>query len=222
VPGPRLSRLLFVAWLLLLAALASAQTEITDATVDDLLRRAEEAFRQGRAAEAAYTVERVAAWAQHIRDVAPGSRNPAEEYAFAERISLRVLATIGRTLGPDHESAFNALLGLATHYIEQRREAEADPLLARAMRVAERAPAPSEDHRRAAIARVLGQQGLLEEGRGRQGDAEVCYRQALDIVLALPPRLRGGAGPAVRNFLRFLRATNREHEASAIEGRFGR
>ena len=54
--------LLFVAWLLLAAAPASAQTEITDATVNDLLRRAEDAFQQGRVADAAYTVERVTAW----------------------------------------------------------------------------------------------------------------------------------------------------------------
>ena len=214
--------LLFVAWLLLAAAPASAQTEITDATVNDLLRRAEDAFQQGRVADAASTVERVTAWAKHIRDVAPGSRNPAQEYAFVERISQRVLATVGRTFGADHETGFNALLGLATYYIEQRREAEADPLLARAMRIVERAPAPSEDHRRAVVARVLGQQGLLEEGRGRQGDAEVCYRQALDIVFTLPPRLRGGVGPAVQHFLRFLRATNREHEAAAVQERLSR
>ncbi len=117
--------LLFVAWLLLAAAPASTQTEITDATVNDLLRRAEDAFRQGRVAEATHTVERVTAWAKHIRDVAPGSRNPPEEYAFVERISQRVLATIGRTFGADHETGFNALLGLATPALPARDEPRA-------------------------------------------------------------------------------------------------
>jgi leucyl-tRNA synthetase len=183
------SRLLFVAWLLLIAAPVSAQTEITDATVDDLLRR-------------------VTAWAKHVRDVAPGSRNPAADYAFAERTYQRVLATIGRTFGADHETAFDALMGLAAHYLEQRREAEADPLLTRAMRIAEHAPAASADHRRAAIARVLGQQGLLEEGRGRQGDAEVCYRQALDMV-----------GPFCASCARRTASTRRRRSRSVSPGK---
>ncbi len=211
-----------VAALLLSSGPAAPQVQITDASVDELLKRAEEAYRQGRTAEAAPELNRVASWASHIRDVAPGSRDPAEDRAFAERIYQRVLTTVARTFGAEHVNVADALMGLAALYIEQRRSAEAEPLLRRALGIAERAPAPSDDHRQAAVARVLGQMGLLEESRGRSAEAEAHYRRALAIVERLPPRFRHGAGGAVREYLRFLRENNRAQEAAAIEARFSR
>ncbi len=208
--------------LLLSSAPASSQIQITDASVEEVLRRAEEAYGQGRADEAARGMNRVTGWANHIRDVASGSRDPAADTAFAERIYLRVLATVGRTFGATDVNAGGALLGLAALYVEQRRYGEAEPLLRRAMGIVERAPAPSDDHRQAAVARVLGQMGLLEERRGRSAEAEAYYRRSLAIVERLPPRFRHGAGAAVKEYLRFLRENNRAQEAAAIEARFSR
>lgn len=213
---------LAAACLLLVATPASAQTQITDAAVDEVLRRVEEAFRQGRADEAARALHRVTGWANHVRDVAPGSHNPAEDIAFAERTYQRVLTTIGRTFGTDHVNAADALMGLAGLYVDEKRSAEAEPLLRRAMDIAERAPAPSDDHRQAAIAKILGQMGLLEERRGRIGEAEAHYRRALAIIETLPPRRRGAAGMGVDHYVRFLRATNRAEEAAAIAARLSR
>ena len=133
-----------------------------------------------------------------------------------------MLATVGRTFGADDVNAGDALLGLAALYVERRRYGEAEPLLRRAMGIVERAPAPSDDHRQAAVARVLGQVGLLEERRGRSAEAEPHYRRALSIVERLPPRFRHGAAAAVKEYLRFLRENNRAQETTAIEARFSR
>lgn len=216
------SSVVVVSVLLLFSVPASSQIQITDASVDEVLRRAEEAYGQGWADEAARGVNRVTGWANHIRDVASGSRDPAADNAFAERIYQRVLATVGRTFGADDVNAGDALLGLAALYVEQRRYGEVEPLLRRAMGIVERAPAPSDDHRQAAVARVLGQLGLLEERRGRSAEAEAHYRRALAVVERLPPRFRHGAGVAVKEYLRFLRENNRAQEAAAIEARFSR
>ncbi len=211
--------LLAAAWLLVGIGQASAQTQITDATVDELLQRAEDAFRRGRADETAALLHRTSDWANHIRDAASGSAKPAEDLAFAERIYRRVLATFGRTLGADHDHAGSALMGLASLYIDQQRYAEAEPLLRRTLGIAESAPAPSDDHRQAAVARVVGQLGQLEERQGRNAEADAHYRRALAIVDKLPPRFRNATGKCVQHYLRFLRANNRPQEAAAIEAR---
>jgi len=211
--------LLAAAWLLVGIGQASAQTQITDATVDELLQRAEDAFRRGRADETAALLHRTSDWANHIRDAASGSAKPAEDLAFAERIYRRVLATFGRTLGADHDHAGSALRGLASLYIDQQRYAEAEPLLRRTLGIAESAPAPSDDHRQAAVARVVGQLGQLEARQGRNAEAEAHYRRALAIVDKLPPRFRNATGKCVQHYLRFLRANNRSQEAAAIEAR---
>jgi tetratricopeptide (TPR) repeat protein len=215
--------LLAAAGLLLGTGQASAQTQITDATVDELLQRAEDAYRRGRADETAALLHRTSDWANHIRDVASGgSSKSAEDIAFAERIYRRVLATFGRTLGADHDHAGSALMGLASLYIDQLRYTEAEPLLRRVLGIAESAPAPSDDHRQAAIARGVGQLALLEERQGRNAEAEAYYRRALAIVDKLPPRFRNATGKSVQYYLRFLRANNRPQEATAIEARFTR
>jgi tetratricopeptide (TPR) repeat protein len=201
---------------------ASAQTQITDATVDELLQRAQDAYRRGRADETAALLHRVSDWANHIRDVAAGSAKPAEDLAFAERIYRRVLATFGQTLGADHDHAGSALMGLAGLYIDQQRYAEAEPLLRRTLGIAESAYAPSEDHRQAAIGRVVGQLGMLAERQGRNSEAEAYYRRALAIVDKLPPRFRNATGKSVQYYLRFLRENNRAQEAAAIETRLTR
>jgi tetratricopeptide (TPR) repeat protein len=201
---------------------AAAQTQITDATVNELLQRAEDAYRRGRADETAALLHRASDWANHLRDVARGSAKPAEDIAFAERIYRGVLATFGRTLGADHDHAGSALMGLAALYIDQQRYTEAEPLLRRTLGIVESAPAPSDDHRQAAIARVVGQLGLLEERQGRHAEAEAHYRRALAIVDKLPPRFRNATGKCVQHYLRFLRANNRPQEATAIEARLTR
>jgi len=215
--------LLAVAWLLVAISQASAQTQITDATVNELLQRAEDAYRRGRADETAALLHRASDWASHIRDVARGSAKPAEDIAFAERIYRGVLATFGRTLGADHDHAGSALMGLAALYSDQQRFTEAEPLLRRTLGIAASAPAaPSDDHRQVAIARVVGQLGLLEERQGRNAEAEAHYRRALAIVDKLPPRFRNATGKCVQHYLRFLRANNRPQEATAIEARLTR
>ena len=218
-----LGRVLLVAACLLVGiGPVSAQTQITDATVDELLQRAEDAYRRGRADETAALLHRTSDWANHIRDAASGSAKPAEDLAFAERIYRRVLATFGRTLGADHDHAGSALMGLASLYIDQQRYAEAEPLLRRTLGIAESAPAPSDDHRQAAVARVVGQLGQLEERQGRNAEADAHYRRALVIVDKLPPRFRNATGKCVQHYLRFLRANNRPQEATAIEARLTR
>jgi tetratricopeptide (TPR) repeat protein len=218
-----LGRVLLVAACLLVGiGPVSAQTQITDATVDELLQRAEDAYRRGRADETAALLHRTSDWANHIRDGASGSAKPAEDLAFAERIYRRVLATFGRTLGADHDHAGSALVGLASLYIDQQRYAEAEPLLRRTLGIAESAPAPSDDHRQAVVARVVGQLGQLEERQGRNAEAEAHYRRALAIVDKLPPRFRNATGKCVQHYLRFLRANNRPQEAAAIEARLTR
>jgi len=106
--------------------------------------------------------------------------------------------------------------------VDRMRYADAESLLRRTMAIVERAPVPSEDHRQAGVAKILGEMGRLEEKRGRHGDAEAYYRRALAIVEPLPPRIRGIAGMAVNNYVRFLRENNRAEEAAAIAARLSR
>src|SRR5437660_469725 len=178
--------------------------------------------RSGRAGELRGLLHRSSDWGHPRREAARGRARAAADRAVAERIYRRVLATFGRTLGADPDHAGSALMGLASLYIDQQRYAEAEPLLRRTLGIAESAPAPSDDHRQAAVARVVGQLGQLEERQGRNAEADAHYRRALAIVDKLPPRFRNATGKCVQHYLRFLRANNRSQEAAAIEARLTR
>ena len=95
--------------------------------------------------------------------------------------------------------------------------------LGAALRLARRGPfAVTVLERQAAVGRVVGQLGHLEERQGRNAEADAHYRRALVIVDKLPPRFRNATGKCVQHYLRFLRANNRSQEAAAIEARLTR
>lgn len=202
----------------LFASAAAAATEITDSAVDQRLSQAESAFRQGRPDEATRLLNDVTSWANHIRDIRAGMRDPAADAAFAERIYQRVLATVGRTFGADHVNAWDALVGLATLYREQQRYAASESLLLRALSVVQQAAGPP-DRKQFGEGRVLLDLAALYEVQGKNAPAEAAYRRAADLFDNAGPRFARNRDEALARCARLLRASGRPAEAAALEGR---
>lgn len=204
--------------LALLVSTAAAQTHITDATVDQRLAQAETAFRQGRQDEAARLINDVTAWANHIRDIRRGSRDPAADAAFAERIYQRALETVGRTFGADHLNAGDPLMGLATLYAEQQRYGEAESLMRRTLVVVAGAQAPA-DKKQFGEGRVTKDLAMLYERQGRNAEAEAAYRRAADLFEQAGPRYTEPRDEALIRCARLLRAMGGPTEAATLEAR---
>lgn len=87
-------------------------------------------------------------------------------------------------LGPDHPDVAQILNNLALLYEGQGRYAEAEPLLRRALAIAEKALGPEHPH----VAMSLNNLAGLYEAQGRYAEAEPLFRRSLGIrekVLAL-------------------------------------
>lgn len=197
---------------------ARAEVEMTVANADERLGQAETAFKAGRRKEAERLLREVTGWANHLRDPA-GVGHEAARAAKSEVLYQRLLATIGRTFGADDEHAWHPLMGLADLYRKQRRFAEAESLLGRALSIAQNSQGPVGE-RFYAEGTVVSALATLYEEQGRTAEAEASFRHAADLFdVASPAPARQKRDEVLLKCALMLRAGGRRAEAAELEAR---
>ena len=82
-----------------------------------------------------------------------------------------------RRCGGEHPDVGQSLNNLATYYVKQRRQAEAEPLFQRALVIYQKAGGPEHP----AVATLLNNLGQLDRDLNRDADAEAPIRRSLAI-----------------------------------------
>lgn len=121
------------------------------------------------------TVAQQADWERDLRDGDAAYRHG--NYAEAERLYKRALATNEKTLGAEHLQVAYPLNKLAILYSAQRRFTEAEPLYKRALAILEKALGPEDPN----VATVLDNLARLYRAQEKHAEAESLYKRALAI-----------------------------------------
>ena len=117
--------------------------------------------------------------------------------------------------GPQDPRLATSINRLGDVHLHQRRYAEAEPLLKRALAIREKALGPKHPD----VAMSLNNLALLYKAQGFYGEAEPLYQQALAILeKALGPE-HPHLAIGLNNYAALLRKTGRSAEATRMEAR---
>jgi CHAT domain-containing protein len=239
----RAVRLVFAAWLIMTALLASVAPSLGQANPQDMLtlmRRITALAQEGRYGEAVGLARKLATDAER----ASGSQSPLTamtlivlgqalqaqgEAAEAEKVLRRALAIREKTLGPNHPDVAAVLSTLGQIALGQNRLKDAERDTLRAVVIDEKALGP--DHLTTALARMP--LGNLRHRQLREDEALDIFSRALDAFRKSPGqadmmvpvalnniaeihRTQGRLQPAEERFLEALGLQEKQHGRDSV------
>lgn len=239
----RVVRLVFAAWLIVTASLASVATSRGQANPQDMLtlmRRITALAQEGRYGEAVGLARKLATDAER----ASGPQSPLTamtlivlgqalqaqgEATEAEKVLRRALAIREKTLGPSHPDVAAVLSTLGQIALGQNRLKDAERDTLRAVAIDEKALGP--DHLTTALARMT--LGNLRHRQLREDEALDSFGRALEVFRKSPGqadmmvpvalnniaeiyRMQGRLQPAEEKFLEALALLEKQHGRDSV------
>jgi len=135
-----------------------------------------------------------------------------EDLALGERTSRETLATLERTLGPDHPRIYDVLNELASTLVLSGRGTEALPYFERALGIVEK----TDGARSLGAATVRGNMGVLHLKSGQYAASAAQFREVVAIRESLYGPRSAPVAPYLRNLARALMGLQRHEEALAL------